>query len=312
MNDLQVIVVKDVVPIRNIDFVSTLLVRDVAQIAAIVAVYVNQFPTQFMRVSATEIAIPVPNEVGGLAHVQEISLVRTLDINNPESSNLENEIIEGGVVLTPADTSARISVLNSVLYVRGDDFSQATEVWINKRKQSFTLISQTELLASFPALDGVVDTVEVISTSKTTSRRSFFAYQLGELRAINGPMKVIQQFVKLLLTTPGSDAFDPDAPAVGLRKWISKNLPAANPQSVLAQIIISVQTAGTIMIAQQAATALPPNERLATVQVVGADTNPENPSSLNLVIKLTTLSRESFVFSTLLGTINEIRAAAES
>lgn len=312
MNDLQVIVVKDVVPIRNIDFVSTLLIRKVDRTDLVRVVYVNQFPTRFVTLSTSELAVPVPNEVGGLIHVREVVLSRTLDPGDPESTNFENEVIEGGVALTPTETTSRISVLNSVLYVRGDDFSQATEVWVNKRKQPFTLISQTELLASFPALDGVVDTVEVVSTSKTTSRRSFFAYQLGDLRPISGPMKVIQQFVKLLLTSPGSDVFDPDTPAVGLRKWISKNLPASNPQAILAQVIIAVQTAGAIMIAQQAASALPADEQLATVQVVGADTNPENPSSLNLVIQITTLSRQSFVFSTLLGAINEIRTAAES
>jgi hypothetical protein len=93
----------------------------------------------------------------------------------------------------------------------GSDFNSAHEILINDAKSpSVIIISSRELLAQVPPSIGgaAVRSVAVISHRLTNTRSSKLTYKLGDTtRTISGMERLIQQFIKMLLSTPGRDIF---------------------------------------------------------------------------------------------------------
>ena len=130
-------------------------------------------------------------------------------------------------VLKPqnAITLSSIRVLPGVnpmtIDVLGEDFSSLDEVQINGfTSPSVVVLSPTRLLAQVP--QGVFDeirSVTVLSNQMTLTESSLLRFRIGrQSTKVNGLLRLLQLFVKILLTTPGRDIFSKNLGGGAMKK----------------------------------------------------------------------------------------------
>jgi len=104
-------------------------------------------------------------------------------------------------------------VIPRSVYVRGADLRSAAEVWINEYKSPDIIqIDNQTVLAQVPNAigEGPLRSVNVVSSRLTSTKNSRIAFKLGDsTRYISGIERLVQVFLKILLQTPGTDAFSP-------------------------------------------------------------------------------------------------------
>ena len=97
------------------------------------------------------------------------------------------------------------------IVVTGQDFNNAYEVLINETKSpSVIIVNSTRLMAQVPVSVGAaaIRTVTVTSHRLTGTRSSKITFGIGDTtHMVSGIERLIQTFIKMLLTTPGSDVF---------------------------------------------------------------------------------------------------------
>lgn len=161
-----------------------------------------------------------------------------------------------------------------VIKLEGEDFSNVDEVLVNDVKvNEFIVVNRKEMLVTMPGSVRQVRTVSVRSSNFTrTASASIVDYKVGnKTRAISGILRLTQLFVRYLLTSPGSDIFNPGEggglqDAIGVLGSTNKTAP------ILAAVSRSVQQAADQIVRNQLRqTNLPLDERLltATVQELG-------------------------------------------
>ena len=179
------------------------------------------------------------------------------------------------------------------LDIRGSNFSDVAEVEVNQiATQEFFVQSSTRLLVEVPEeLTGVaINTISVLRASFGNSSRSLIRLQasVGGRRA-EGSTRLVQTFLKLLLTTPGTDSFSKEQGG-GLLNLVGT---AVNPSMLSASSATSVATTETQMIQAQAGdSSLSPDERLRSATLLSANFNPRT-TSLSLRIRLTAVDGSS-------------------
>lgn len=158
-----------------------------------------------------------------------------------------------------------------VVRVEGEDFTNVDEVLVNDIKvEEFIVVNQKEMLITMPGSVRQIRTVSVRSSNFTrTSAASFVDYKVGDkTRAVSGILRLTQLFVRYLLTSPGSDIFNPGEggglqDAVGVLGSTNKTAP------ILAAVSRSVQQAADQIVRNQLSqTNLPLDERLLTATVL--------------------------------------------
>ena len=112
-------------------------------------------------------------------------------------------------------------VIPRSLDVIGTDFSSVDEVLINDvASPSVLIVSKTRLLAQVPDLlkRVTLTSVTVISGALTTNAKSVLRFRLGpSTRKVTGVQRLMQIFLKILFTTPGTDIFAPVIGAAALK-----------------------------------------------------------------------------------------------
>lgn len=158
-----------------------------------------------------------------------------------------------------------------VVRVEGEDFTNVDEVLVNDvRVEEFIVVNQKEMLITMPGSVRQIRTVSVRSSNFTrTSAASFVDYKVGDkTRAVSGILRLTQLFVRYLLTSPGSDIFNPGEggglqDAVGVLGSTNKTAP------ILAAVSRAVQQAADQIVRNQLSqTNLPLDERLLTATVL--------------------------------------------
>src|SRR4051812_35422480 len=108
-----------------------------------------------------------------------------------------------------------------VIDVLGADFRSVDEVLINKiASPDVIVVNKTRLVAQVPdsLLDQRVLSVTVLSRRLTVSAKSVLRFRIGSTPGkVTGILRLVQKFLKLLLTTPGSDIFNKQAGGGALR-----------------------------------------------------------------------------------------------
>ena len=242
-----------------------------------------------------------------LDDVNDIRLKRTVADGSTYVERVD--IGSSKIQLNAGDATSRVSVEGGILQINGKDLGKAVRVRVNGKEQKFAIVSETTVVSTLPERDLSIRSVEVINTSKTINRRSFFEYLIGSPhRKVEGVAKLVQQFVKLLLTTPGTDVFNPDIGG-GLQRFPGKRVNMDNPQSLVTQTVLSVVSTASKITAQQLRSNLPPEETLSDVQVLDVGVDPSDPSIMELSLKLNTFAGRQAMISLLLG---EVLSAAES
>jgi len=302
MLDIKVLRVRNIAAIKNYDFVTTILVNNVDGILSIRGVQVNNEPVGYVVASADELIVMLPTGISKLDDVYSVVLER-----EATDGNIREVLLVNTSQLDKTGGS-RVSPLHSTLYLYGESFSGAEEVWVNGKRQPFSLLSGSRIICGFPNTDSTIDSIDVITAGNKTNHRSIFSYLLGKLEKTYGPIKATQQFVSCMLSDPDSDAFDDPGTMVGLKNWLSKNVSSSNPQVLHAQIVVAVQVTAVRIIAQQASSSLPPDERIISVQVVGIDSPQENPTAINLLLRIQTLDKQTLAVNSLLNIANQLRS----
>lgn len=299
MIDVQVVQIKNLARISDITFATVLRV-DVASsfkpedsLAYTQEVLVNGESCVFTKFDMTTLFIYVPE----------------LDTSKNPTITLRKQVTAGGDVeqvtlaavlnsKLPAG-SMLVSTDSGLLKITGNDFTTASQVFVNGQEQKFIKVSNSVVLATVPKDAQEISEVDVVISETTASKSSFFDFSIGDrpvlLKGIN---KVVQQFVKLLYTTVGTDVF---YPSVGgdLQKWVGSNNPD-NQQGVTAKILMSVLNIVANMQTVQLASSLPDDEKIAAASILSVNVDPADPTSVSISVKIQTVSGVKAVFDTLL------------
>lgn len=161
-----------------------------------------------------------------------------------------------------------------LLNILGEDFTAVDEVLINGiTSPSYHVLGKTRLVAIVP--DQVpaaeINDVKVTTRKLTITPKSMLKFQVSRMPSkVNGILRLVQLFVKVLFTTPGSDIFNPKLGGNGLRP-LGRNLGKTQTGSILSDFVISVDnTSRQIVTIQGRQAQLPPDERLLTARVTAS------------------------------------------
>lgn len=161
-----------------------------------------------------------------------------------------------------------------MLRILGQDFSAVDSVLIDDITSPQVVVrSTTELLAEIPTELRGRTTMEVIVVSyrASYSASSLVGFRLGPTnRKVQGMGRLVQLFLKVLFTTPGTDVFNPTVGG-GALKNIGKTFSRAAANGLVGDFVIAVDTTTKQITAMQARKVrLPREERLLSAQVRSA------------------------------------------
>jgi hypothetical protein len=164
-----------------------------------------------------------------------------------------------------------------MLDVTGEDFRSVNEVLVNDIQSPLVVVlSKTRLLAQVPVgLDiNLLSSVAVTSRDLTIGPRSLIKFQIGPTPAkVSGILRLVQIFLKVLITTPGRDIF---APRIGGAALKDLGETFGNDQSgnIVSDMIVAVGTAQRQILAIQSRDpTIPRDERLLSAVVSNAAYN---------------------------------------
>lgn len=177
-----------------------------------------------------------------------------------------------------------------ILDIIGEDFRSVDEVLINTiPSPDVIIISKTRLLAQVPPQiqqDRVV-TISVTSRKLTITPRSFLRFRISATPSkVRGILRLVQKFLKILFTTPGTDIFSPRVGAAGLRN-IGQTFGADQGNEIVSDFIIAVNnTARQIVSFQARDPSIPRDERLLSAKVLSSGFNRQE-GALVVTVELT-------------------------
>lgn len=164
------------------------------------------------------------------------------------------------------------------LDIFGDDFTAVDEVLINDiASPDVIIISKNRLIAQLPDAwlkDRVVNSVKVLSRRLTVTRRSLIRFRIGDSPGrVQGIMRLIQLFLKVLFTTPGTDIFSPRTGGGGLKN-LGETFGIDEGRDVVNDFVISLRnTTRQIIAVQGRDPRIPRDERLLAAKVLQAGFN---------------------------------------
>lgn len=164
------------------------------------------------------------------------------------------------------------------LNIYGKDFDHAVRVLINDiDSPSWIVSSRSQIIAQVPdVISGSnIVSLEVLSSDFTATAKSKLIFELGrDTKKCSGLKSMMQMFIKVLFTTPGTDVF---AKRIGGGALISlgKNFDTENTQNLVSDLSISIRRAEMQMIALQShQIRLADDERLAAANILGVRMDP--------------------------------------
>lgn len=188
-----------------------------------------------------------------------------------------------------------------VIRIEGENFNKTTDVVINGHEANYKVLGPTIILAILPSAvrHRSITSIYVLTDKENFSISSLYSYELGASPGtISGPGKAVAQFLKVLLTTPGSDIFDRNLGA-GLLQF-----PGAKTQGthvILAKAAAAVQRAADQIRARNVNLDLPPDENIQSVEIVSIDFVKGNPTSVEIRVRVNTLAERGLAVALQLG-----------
>lgn len=184
------------------------------------------------------------------------------------------------------------------LDIVGEDFRSVDEVLMNEvPSPSFVVLSKTRLLAEVPdAMKGAtISSISVLSRKLIMTRRSYIRFRIGTTASkTRGIQRLTQVFLKVLLTTPGTDIFAPKIGG-GILAHLGQSISVEDGSDIVASFIVSVDSAAKQLVQIQGRNqALPPDERLLSAKVLSAGFN-KNETAIIGSVELTSHAGKSAV-----------------
>jgi hypothetical protein len=160
------------------------------------------------------------------------------------------------------------------LQITGPDFRSAVEVIINEvPSPSFVVASKQHILAQVPPtqVKNTIRVVTVLSANFTASFQSKIRFRLGpNSTTATGLKAMMQTFLKVLLTTVGSDAFAKNQGGSALKN-VGKNFDLGQSSSLVSDFAIAVRrTEQQIRSFQSYQPRLADDERLLSANLLNA------------------------------------------
>ena len=176
------------------------------------------------------------------------------------------------------------------LSIVGSDFRAVEQVLLNNViSPSVVVLGPNRLLAQVPPViaGDTITSVSVLSTTLTLTAKSLMRFQFGtRTQKVNGLLRLVQIFLKVLFTTPGKDIFSPNLGG-GALKNLGGSFTGQDGRGIVADFYVAVdQTVKQITSLQARQTQLPRAERLLSATVIGANFNAQETAliaSVNLL-----------------------------
>lgn len=184
------------------------------------------------------------------------------------------------------------------LDVIGDDFRAVDQVLLNQVPSlSFIILSKVRLLVEVPQplVHSTITSISVLSRKLALSPRSLIQFRIGATASkTRGILRLMQLFLKLLFTTPGSDIFAPKVGG-GALAHLGQSISTDGTADVVAGIIVSVDnTVKQLIQIQGRNQSIPPDERLLSAKVISAGFN-KNETALVASIEVNSQAGKSAV-----------------
>lgn len=177
-----------------------------------------------------------------------------------------------------------------VIDVVGEDFRSVDEVLINQIvSPDVVVLSKTRLVAQVPddLLSQRVFSVTVLSRRLTLSAKSVLRFRVSKTPGkVSGVLRLVQKFLKLLLTTPGSDIFNKQAGGGALRN-VGGTFGADEGGDIVSDLVIAIDNTTRQIVAMQSRNpSLPREERLLSAKILRAGFNKEE-GALDVTVEIT-------------------------
>ena len=188
--------------------------------------------------------------------------------------------------------------VEAALIVRVRAATDVVMVLLNQQSVGFTKLSETALLVEIPKV-ARLEQLTVLASTSQVSEDALLEFRLqpgGD--TVEGIQKLVGQFVKLLLTTPGTSLLDRDAGG-GLGKGLGSE--STSQPALFSAILQKITQAAVQLTRSQLQLALPPSEQLLSAQVTGMTTDPTDPGRAFVSIRLLTVAGTQAAFGSTLG-----------
>ncbi|MBP72833.1 MAG: hypothetical protein CMA70_04535 [Euryarchaeota archaeon] len=334
MLDLQAVYIRNVVELSSIDLTIMLRIVDVDP-SNFTGVSVNGLSAPYMLVGG-ELFVGLPEGLS-FAEVRDIRIKRKVTdgdgtvFNIGETVDVVSGQLEGDVEgrtfvesfrfngkSQPTEepnfsaSSAKVVDYINILKITGDQLSGLVDVRVNGKSMPFTLTGPGSALVQFPENAASIESVEAIATTSVLNRTSFFSYLLGQNpKQVSGPFKALSQFLKVLMTTPGSDVFNKDLGG-NLQNWVGGKNSLDNPQALVTKTVLSIVNTGAKFSAQQLLSGVPSDERISRVQVLGVNFDVNDPTKMSVSLKLVTADQDKILFGLGLDSMDSLIESAGS
>lgn len=303
MIDIQSVYIRDFIRLQYVE--PLVLIRVLSRTAVRAELFrrtqsvrVGGSDASFFSVPSGDLLINVPSDV----YVNSGLVYSLSSPGLPVPVVVRSEDPITGELVTETISNADIQLDDTNLRVQGQDFSAAVQVLINRQPTGFVVLSKNYLVCSVPAGIDSIETLEVVASSNRITGTSFFSYFLGSpVQTVSGVDKLTGQFIKLLLTTTGTDTFNPEIGG-DLQKWSGSTTDEQGNQA-FARLLTKVLSLGARMTAGQVLANLPPEETLAFVEVLDIRFSPVDPTEIELAVRLTTLAGQVAAVNILVGKV---------
>ncbi len=165
------------------------------------------------------------------------------------------------------------------ILVQGKDFRAVDTVEINGLESPSVMVtSKTQLIATLPAsvIGGIVESVMVTSRNLTVTPESAIKLKIGPVASkVSGILRLVQIFLKILFTEPGTDIFSQQVGGGALRN-LGSTFGKSQSGTIVGDFVVAVQTTTRQILAIQGRNpAIPRDERLISANVLSANYNQE-------------------------------------
>ena len=326
MIDLQVVFVREIAELTDIKLSAMVRIDD-EPIDAISDIQLNGVSSSFFPLDARTIMVAIPASFLNVGRrqnmtqgyygyvadgINNVRIVRSYTGEDGNSYSRVNTIAwdnNSEIKFKSPPGTRKVTLDTSVIRLKGNSLNKAVAVRVNNKSVPFTIKSSGEVITVIPENDQGIHSVDVITTAKSIHNKSFFEYSLGnDLGVTRGTFKLVQQFLKVLMTTPGTDAFNKSLGG-NMQNWVGSRVSHGNPQGLISRTILQIVQTGVMLSLAQARSSLPPEERLTDVQVINAQLDPDDPTAMNVAIRLNTFAGRAAYFNMILS---EVQTFAEN
>ena len=185
------------------------------------------------------------------------------------------------------------------IQITGPDLTSVIEIQINGSKSSsFIVASKTKIVAQIPAgsVGQVINDVVAVSSDFTASLSSLISFEISDSpKKVSGIKALMQMWLKILLSTPGFDAFVKNLGG-GAQKYVGSSYSASMSSAITGSFAVAVQqTTNQVLALQARQTRLPDDERLLTTELLGLRYDPNLPGLLARVAMYTQSGKRAIV-----------------